>query len=44
MAVSSSGAQGSHQLYAMARANALAVTPPDAMVSTGDIVDVIVLD
>ncbi len=41
--VSSSGGQGSHQLYAMARANALAVTPPGLDIADGDPVDVLVL-
>jgi len=41
--VSSSGGQGSHQLYAMAQANALAVTPPGRDVADGDPLDVLVL-
>ena len=40
---SSSGGQGSHQLYAMAQANALAVTPPGHELVDGDPVDVLVL-
>ncbi len=44
LTVSSAGAQGSHQLYAMARANALAVTPPGVAVEEGDVVDVVLID
>ncbi len=39
--VSSSGGQGSHQLYAMAWADALAVTPPGARIDTGDRIGVL---
>jgi molybdenum cofactor synthesis domain-containing protein len=39
--VSSSGGQGSHQLYAMARADALAISPPAVDVSQGDVVGVL---
>lgn len=42
--VTSSGGQGSHQLYAMAWADALAVTPPGVGVETGDPVGVLLLD
>ena len=42
--VTSSGGQGSHQLYAMAWADALAVTPPGVRVETGDPVGVLLLD
>ena len=41
--VSNAGGQGSHQLYAMARANALAVTPPGQDKADGDPVDVLIL-
>ena len=39
--VSSSGGQGSHQLYAMAQADALAVSPPGLDVRPGDTVGVL---
>jgi molybdopterin molybdotransferase len=39
--VRSSGGQGSHQLYAMAQADALAVTPPGVTVTKGDTVAVL---
>lgn len=42
--VTSSGGQGSHQLYAMAWADALAVTPPGARVETGGTISVLLLD
>ena len=41
--VSSAGGQGSHQLYAMARADALAISPPGVDVSEGDSVGVLLL-
>jgi molybdenum cofactor synthesis domain-containing protein len=41
--VSSTGGQGSHQLHAMALANALAITPPDMAVVRGDTVPVLLL-
>lgn len=41
--VTSSGGQGSHQLYAMAAADALAVTPPGVDVAAGDTIGVLVL-
>jgi molybdopterin molybdotransferase len=41
--VASAGGQGSHQLYAMAVADALAVVPPGVSVSAGDEVDVLML-
>ena len=41
--VSSSGGQGSHQLYAMAQADALAVNPPGVDVKAGDTVGVLLL-
>ena len=41
--VASSGGQGSHQLAAMARADALAVVPDGVGVDAGDTVDVILL-
>jgi molybdenum cofactor synthesis domain-containing protein len=41
--VASAGGQGSHQLYAMARSDALAVTPPDVSVVEGDDIPVLVL-
>ena len=41
--VSSSGGQGSHQLYAMAQADALAVNPPGVDAGAGDIVGVLLL-
>jgi molybdopterin molybdotransferase len=43
LVVSSTGGQGSHQLRAMALANALAVLPPDARADPGDRVEVLVL-
>ena len=42
--VTSSGGQGSHQLYAMASADALAITPPGVDVEAGDTVGVLLLD
>ncbi|MDA8047499.1 MAG: molybdopterin molybdotransferase MoeA [Actinomycetota bacterium] len=39
--VVSSGGQGSHQLYAMAQADALAISPPGVDVGPGDAVDVL---
>lgn len=39
--VSASDGQGSHQLYAMARADALAITPPGAVLSPGDTVRIL---
>jgi molybdopterin molybdotransferase len=42
--VRSSGGQGSHQLAAMARANALAVLPDGDGVTLGGRVEVILLD
>jgi molybdopterin molybdotransferase len=44
LVVSSTGGQGSHQLRAMALANALAVLPPDTRADPGDRVDVLVLE
>jgi molybdenum cofactor synthesis domain-containing protein len=41
--VSSTGGQGSHQLYAMALADALAVMPPGRDAAVGDSVDVMLL-
>ena len=41
--VSSSGGQASHQLYAMAQADALAVTPSGTEYGPGDTVDVLLL-
>jgi molybdenum cofactor synthesis domain-containing protein len=41
--VRSAGGQGSHQLYAMARAGGLAVVPPGAAVAIGDDVDLLLL-
>jgi molybdenum cofactor synthesis domain-containing protein len=41
--VASAGGQGSHQLHAMALANALAVTPPDVAVTRGDTLPILVL-
>jgi molybdenum cofactor synthesis domain-containing protein len=41
--VSSAGGQGSHQLYAMARAGGLAIIPPHAEVRSGDNVPVLLL-
>ena len=41
--VTRSGGQGSHQLAAMARADALAVVPDGALAGVGDPVDVIIL-
>ncbi len=41
--VSSAGGQGSHQLYAMALADALAVIPPGRDAAVGDSVDVLLL-
>jgi molybdenum cofactor synthesis domain-containing protein len=41
--VSSTGGQGSHQLYAMALADALAVIPPGRDAAVGDSVDVMLL-
>ena len=41
--VTSSGGQGSHQLYAMASADALAVTPPGVEVGVGDTIGVLLL-
>jgi molybdenum cofactor synthesis domain-containing protein len=41
--VASTGGQGSHQLHAMALANALAITPPDVAVARGDTVPVLLL-
>jgi molybdenum cofactor synthesis domain-containing protein len=41
--ICSTGGQGSHQLYAMARANGLAIVPPDGGVSSGDTVEVLLL-
>jgi molybdenum cofactor synthesis domain-containing protein len=41
--VTSAGGQGSHQLYAMARANGLAVLPPGAEVAAGTTVPVLLL-
>ena len=43
LVVSSTGGQGSHQLRAMALANALAVLRPDSRADPGDRVDVLVL-
>ena len=42
--VSRSGGQGSHQLTAMARADALAVVPDGVDIEPGDYVDILVLD
>lgn len=42
--VASSGGQGSHQLYAMAWADALAISPPGVDVQPGDTVGVLLLD
>ncbi len=42
--VTSSGGQGSHQLAAMTRADALAIIPANMAVSRGDLVDVIMLN
>jgi molybdopterin molybdotransferase len=42
--VHSAGAQGSHQLRAMAAANALAVLPDGGGVAVGEPVEVILLD
>jgi molybdopterin biosynthesis enzyme len=42
--VRSAGGQGSHQLSAMAAANALAVLPDGDGVGPGDRVDVLLLD
>jgi molybdopterin biosynthesis enzyme len=39
--VSSTGGQGSHQLYAMALADSLAICPPGQTVGPGDVVPVI---
>jgi molybdopterin molybdotransferase len=39
--VRSSGGQGSHQLYAMAQADALAISPPGVDVAKGDTVAVL---
>jgi molybdopterin molybdotransferase len=41
--VRSAGGQGSHQLYAMALADALAVSPPDTSFSPGDAITVLPL-
>jgi molybdenum cofactor synthesis domain-containing protein len=41
--VASTGGQGSHQLRAMALANALAITPPEVAVARGDSVPVLLL-
>lgn len=41
--VASTGGQGSHQLHAMAQANALAVTAPGTVVARGDSVPVLLL-
>jgi molybdenum cofactor synthesis domain-containing protein len=41
--VSSSGGQGSHQLYAMALADSLAISPPGEDASEGDTVEVLLL-
>ena len=41
--VRSAGGQGSHQLYAMAQADALAVVAPGAVVAAGDTVEVLLL-
>ena len=41
LAVRSSGGQGSHQLYAMAQADSLAVSPPGLDVVRGDTVNVL---
>ena len=43
MHVSMSGGQGSHMLWAMAKATALAVVPDGDGIAAGDDVDVIVL-
>jgi molybdopterin biosynthesis enzyme len=43
LAVRSSGGQGSHQLGAMARADALAVLPDGDGVAAGDAVEVILV-
>lgn len=42
--VASSGGQGSHQLYAMAWADGLAVSPPGVDAGPGDTVDTLLLD
>ena len=42
--VTSSGGQGSHQLYAMAQADALAISPPGQDVAVGDTVGALLLD
>jgi molybdopterin molybdotransferase len=42
--VSSTGGQGSHQLHAMALADALAILPPGEDVTAGDEVDLIFLE
>jgi molybdenum cofactor synthesis domain-containing protein len=42
--VSRSGGQGSHQLTAMARADALAVVPDGVDIEPGDYIDILVLD
>jgi molybdopterin biosynthesis enzyme len=39
--VVSSGGQGSHQLHAMATADALAISPPGVHVGRGDVVGVL---
>lgn len=39
--ISSSGGQGSHQLYAMAQADALAISPPGVDIGRGDTVGVL---
>ena len=41
--VASTGGQGSHQLHAMALANALAITPPEVAMARGDAVPVLLL-
>jgi molybdopterin molybdotransferase len=41
--ICSTGGQGSHQLYAMALANGLAIIPPDGGISSGDTVEVLLL-
>jgi molybdopterin molybdotransferase len=41
--LNSTGGQGSHQLYAMAIANALAIVPPGQEVMAGDTVQVLLL-
>jgi molybdopterin biosynthesis enzyme len=42
--VRSAGGQGSHQLTAMANADALAVVPDGSGIDAGGLVDVLVLD